>query len=314
MIGDFTKYEYIINVSVLKYDKCGNLLFANLPGENLLNEMYLSGVSNFFEFLKEHLINNKNIFKTTKDIYGIKYIDDEEDIFLIISLKEYFSSLNDFLDINALHHEIKNPLTAINGVVQLIEAKYEDEYLKKCSDVIKKEADKIKYLLERIGFLFELNLSCSKIDISDFLKELFGKYRLVYSHITFFLSLGSDVKYIYGDREKLEMVFDNLIKNASEANGTRVIEVSCEIDPAIKFFDKQKKEFKKMLKFCIKDDGSGIDEKDKDKLFTPFWSTKSSGKGLGLVISKEIIEKHFGKIECSSKKNIGTMFNIYLPV
>lgn len=311
---NFRKYEDLLSISILIYGRDKKLLFANTVGENLLNEIYLSGISNSYEFLKEHIKDRKNIFKTTKNIYGIKYLEDQNHTFFIFPLTEYLSSLNDLIDINALHHEIKNPLTAINGVVQLIEAKYEDEYLKKCSDVIKNETEKIKYLLEKIGLLFELNLSYSLIDVSDFLKKLFDKYRLVYSYITFFLSLGSDVKYIYADREKLQMVFDNLIKNASEAKGTTVIEVSCEIDPAIKFFDKEKKEFKKMLKFCIRDNGSGIEEKDKHKLFTPFWSTKSSGKGLGLVISKEIVEKHFGKIEYSSIKNIGTTFNIYLPV
>jgi signal transduction histidine kinase len=234
--------------------------------------------------------------------------------FIIIALGEFVTSINEFIDISSLHHEIKNPLTAIEGVVQVIDSKYNDEYLKKCTDIIKRESNRIKYLLESVNILSDLKLNIKDINVKDFIKNIVDKFKIIYSGIDFYIYMDSSVQVINGDEEKLEMVFNNLIKNACEAKNVSVIEIKYEIDPTIKFFDKEKNVFKKMVKFSIKDNGIGIDKNIRDKIFTPFWTTKSKGSGLGLVISKEIIEKHYGKIEYKSIEGVGTTFSIYMPI
>lgn len=298
----------------LKFDKNGKIVITNSYGEKLLTELYISGVTHLFEYLIDIINSGKKFIKTNKETYGIKLFDQGELTFIIIPLGEFISSLNEFIDINYLLHEIKNPLTAIEGVIQVIESKYDDDYLKKCTDIIRKESFRIKDLLENVNFLSELKLNYTDIYISSFLKNIIDKYKFIYDKIEFFLYADNSVKKIRVDKEKLEIVFNNLIKNACEAPKTTKVEIRYEIDPTIKFFDRGKNVFKKMLKFSIIDDGGGINRDIRNKLFTPFWTTKSKGSGLGLVISKEIIEKHFGKIEYNSIEGEGSSFNIYLPV
>ncbi|MCB4204217.1 hypothetical protein LF845_04490 [Deferribacterales bacterium Es71-Z0220] len=298
----------------LKFDENGKILATNSYGEKLLTELYMAGVSNLFEYLVSVLNTGKNIFKTNKETYGIKFFNQEELSFIIIPLGEFVASISEFIDISSLHHEIKNPLTAIEGVIQVIESKYDDDYLKKCTNIIRKESSRIKYLLESVNVLTDLKLNYSDIYIDDFLKNIVDKFVIIYNKIDFILCIDDSIKKVSGDREKLEMVFNNLIKNACEAANTSRVEIRYEIDSTIKFFDREKNVFKKMLKFSIIDNGNGIDRGIRNKLFTPFWTTKSKGSGLGLVISKEIIEKHFGKIEYKSVEGEGTTFSIYLPV
>lgn len=306
-------YEYE-GYGFLKFDKNGKIVTANSYGEKILTELYISGVTHLFEYLIGIINSGKKIIKTNKETYGIKLFDQGGLTFIIIPLGEFVSSLSEFIDINYLHHEIKNPLTAIEGVIQVIESKYDDDYLKKCTDIIRKESCRIKDLLENVSLLSELKLNYADIYISSFLKNIIDKYKVIYDKIEFFLCTDNAVKKIRVDKDKLEIVFNNLIKNACEAPKTTKVEIRYEIDSTIKFFDRGKNVFKKMLKFSIIDDGGGINRDIRNKLFTPFWTTKSKGSGLGLVISKEIIEKHFGKIEYNSVEGEGSSFSIYLPV
>ena len=70
----------------------------------------------------------------------------------------------------------------------------------------------------------------------------------------------------------------------------------------------------KKLVVTVKDTGSGISDKDKDKILKPFFTTRNKGTGLGLSISKEIIEKHGGSLKIESKPGKGTTVVIVLPV
>ena len=109
---------------------------------------------------------------------------------------------------------------------------------------------------------------------------------------------------IYADKEQLNGVFSNLIKNAIQsipANKTGVIEIGIEI-----------KGNRAIVK--IADNGTGIPDDLKQKMFTPNFTTKSSGMGLGLSIAKRYIENAGGKIWFESQDNIGTSFFIDFPI
>ncbi|WP_338786313.1 sensor histidine kinase [Metabacillus sp. FJAT-53654] len=107
------------------------------------------------------------------------------------------------------------------------------------------------------------------------------------------------------DESQIKQVLINIIKNAIEAidNGGNInvslAQVSHLNDPYIEIE--------------VKDDGNGLTEEQLKKLFTPFYSSKEKGLGLGLSICKQIIESHRGKMEVSSLINEGTTFKIKLP-
>ena len=105
----------------------------------------------------------------------------------------------------------------------------------------------------------------------------------------------------------------NIILNATQAmpkGGTLTIATS--VAKGVKIG----KSSKKTVRIDIKDTGVGIDEENLSRLFTPFFTTKEKGKGvgLGLPVVHGIIERHKGKIEVASEANVGTTFTIYLEV
>ena len=118
--------------------------------------------------------------------------------------------------------------------------------------------------------------------------------------ITLSKEFNSQHKYIKGDINKIKSVFTNIILNSIEAiKKSGYIRIKVENDEDYIFI-------------YIEDNGSGIKSEDLDKIFNPFFTTKKSGSGIGLSISKEIIEKHKGKIEADVEEN--TIFKIKLPI
>ena len=116
--------------------------------------------------------------------------------------------------------------------------------------------------------------------------------------------LGPSLPNILADFEQLQQVCTNLILNAIQSmpeRGRLTLHTSASDD---------------WLKVEVRDTGYGISQENMGKLFTPFFTTKESGKGvgLGLAIAHGIIQRHRGRIEVQSKEGKGTTFIIYLPV
>jgi signal transduction histidine kinase len=123
--------------------------------------------------------------------------------------------------------------------------------------------------------------------------------------------LDPNLPLVFADFDKIQQVLINIILNAIQAmpeGGTLTITSSTA--GIIKIDDSQKN----AIKIVIKDTGVGIPKENLNKLFTPFFTTKEKGKGvgLGLSVAHGIIGKHKGKMEVESEPNIGTKFTIYL--
>jgi len=130
--------------------------------------------------------------------------------------------------------------------------------------------------------------------------------------IIYEISTEEPVSMVYGDSGQIYRIFQNIIVNAKQAIGEegKIIVRLKDLfnDGKISGLPKGKFVF-----ISISDTGSGIPEEYIDKIFDPFFTMKKEGKGLGLSIVKNIIEKMGGKIEVESKIGIGTTFKIYLP-
>jgi signal transduction histidine kinase len=103
------------------------------------------------------------------------------------------------------------------------------------------------------------------------------------------------------DSDRMKEVLVNLVQNAIQAtpSGGRVL---------LKASGNGEN-----MKIQVTDTGNGIPPKDLDKIFFPFFTTKPDGNGIGLAVSKEVVEAHGGKIEVDSKQGVGTLFTITLP-
>ena len=116
------------------------------------------------------------------------------------------------------------------------------------------------------------------------------------------MELDKNAGVVEGDKDKLEQAFMNLIKNGMEAmeDGGKLSISTEAVEGGV------------MVK--ISDEGPGIPKKVKEKIYTPFFSTKKSGTGLGLSISKRIIEEHKGSsFDFTSREGEGTEFKITIP-
>lgn len=286
----------------------------NLAGEKFLQRGVEAGIKNFKSYVSNTINSDENIIRIQHMLFGIKVIDDGvPKRVLVIDLEEFRPNLEELFDISSFQHEIKNPLTVIDGTSQLILAKTSDDYLNKCANIILKETERIKHILQNIKLLSEMELNHTTFSLKEFLEELSGSLNVLFPEIKLMIELQPELNHFTADREKLFMAINNIVKNACEAQKEGRVRLSITIDPTIKYMDKDAGKHSSMLKIVISDNGHGIDAKTLSKLFTPFFTTKNRGTGLGLVIAKEIIEKHKGRIEVQSTPGAGTSFYIHLP-
>ncbi|MFC1594297.1 nitrogen regulation protein NR(II) [Candidatus Omnitrophota bacterium] len=206
-------------------------------------------------------------------------------------------------------HEIRNPLTAIKTFVEYFPEKVNDpEYKDKFQRLVPKEIDRIDNVVNQLLDLakpkqpkFQSVNITSAIDATLALLE--ESLRL--KKINVKREYASNEVMVQGDEEQLRQVFLNLFLNSIQAmneNGTLEVAVNLS-SPNMK-----------SVVICIKDDGCGISEEDLKNIFTPFFTTKEDGIGLGLIITQEIIKSHKGKISVQSKKNEGVKFIIELSI
>lgn len=287
----------------------------NPAGEKFLQTGLDAGIKNFKEYIIEHIKSGENLMRIQHRLFGIKTIESIPVLrVLIINVEEFRPNLEELFDISSFQHEMKNPLTVIDGTSQLILAKSNDEYIKKCAGIILNETERIKHIMQNIRLLSEMVIEYSEFNLPSFLEELKDSLSVVFPDIKLQMQVEPSLNALVADRKKLFMALNNIIKNACEAQKEGVVSLYFSIDPTIKYIDKQNDLALSMVKISVIDSGPGITQETLNKLFTPFFSTKNRGTGLGLVIAKEISEKHKGRIEVQSTPGNGTTFIIYIPM
>lgn len=209
-------------------------------------------------------------------------------------------------------HEIKNPLTPITISSQRIlkALELDDERFRKIVDdslkIILQELDSIKNLAEEFGNFARLpEIKFTKGDINQVLEKLVDTYSSIYSSIDFNVGLDPEIPILVKmDYEQMKRILVNLIDNGIESMGGEkgTIEIRSKYDPDSQF-----------IRIEIADNGPGISDEDKQKLFIPYFSNKSSGTGLGLAIAHNIIEEHNGVISVEDNQPSGARFIVEVP-
>ncbi|MFH1897282.1 MAG: ATP-binding protein [Candidatus Desantisbacteria bacterium] len=203
-------------------------------------------------------------------------------------------------------HEIRNPLSVIRSGLYLLRRTVSEE----TENILRidRAVDRVEAFMDNLLNLSKpplLNLRT--VDINDLIEKSLSEIpQEIFSNIEVIKGLGSDLPQIKVDTERLKQVFINLTKNASEAmqdKGKLQIN-SCRLQI-------NEKEF---IRLTFEDTGHGISEETIEKIFDPFYTTKTKGTGLGLAICKKIIDAHQGKIEVKSMVGVGTTIVIWLPI
>ncbi len=207
-----------------------------------------------------------------------------------------------------LAHEIKNPLSAIKTFVQLLPKKFDNlSFMEKFNITVPREIDRINLLVEDLLELTRIrrrpwvNLDVNHliVDVIDLHGEEMKK-----KHIVFEDHLDKTIPPIQGDAEKLYRAFSNLVINSIQAMP----------EGGSLWISSDQEDSRPMVKITFRDTGIGMDEETSKNLFNPFFTTKDKGVGLGLALTRKIIEDHRGTIEVMSAKGKGTTFILRLPV
>ena len=207
-------------------------------------------------------------------------------------------------------HEIKNPLTPMKLNIQHLQRAWGDknerleETFKRVTTVLIEQIDSLSKLATEFSSFAQMpthnfedcNISQSLINTIT----LFEKSE----HVVFQYPDNLPDVLVHADREQLGRIFNNVIKNAIQSiskdrKGLIVIDMNIQDAKVV---------------VSINDNGKGIDPKDASKIFVPNFSTKNSGMGLGLAITRKMIEGAHGKIWFDSELNVGSTFYLEWPV
>ena len=217
-----------------------------------------------------------------------------------------------------LAHEIKNPLGGIKGAAQLLSMELsKDSPLQDYTQIMIKEAERINFIIEELMDLGSpREPEISDVDLTRVMNDivLLQREAARSRNILFKLKLDPSIPPVQGDEGLLTRLFLNLIKNARESI-SREGEVVIETRIASNYhMTGPGRRSSPMVDIIISDTGCGIDQQEMDRIFTPYFTTKSKGSGLGLAISQKIIEDHNGLLKIESTPNQGTTVTISLPL
>lgn len=204
-------------------------------------------------------------------------------------------------------HEINNPLTPMKLTIQQLQRtkKLNDEsfnqYFEKSTSTLIEQIDHLSNIATTFSNFARLpEAKMSPVDISAKLYNVYQLFKDNHEHIRVIFHGPESGLYIIADPEQLVQVFNNLLKNAFQSIP---FDKKGKIDIYIKQMDKD-------VEISVQDNGTGITKEDQEKLFSPNFTTKTTGMGLGLSIVKNIIEITGGKISYTTRVGHGSTFTI----
>ncbi len=206
-------------------------------------------------------------------------------------------------------HEIKNPLTPMKLSIQFLQKRFEDksenreEHLQQVSKTLIDQINALSSIATAFSNFAKMPTANNKtLNLVDVLNHVVSLFRNDELDLKLQLN-GIESARVFVDREQFIRVFVNLINNAIQSipdnrNGQVIVELEEEKD---------------YYKACVIDNGNGISDEDKERLFNPNFTTKSGGMGLGLAIVKNIVKNAKGDIWVDSEQGVGSCFNLRIP-
>ena len=245
-----------------------------------------------------------------------------KDMSLLKELEQFSHNLDHLANIESLAlgmaHEIRNPLGGIRASAQLLRQELENPEQQEYLDVVISEVDRINRLIERMmDFTRPRELNINEINIHKVLKDIIVLEResIAQKHIRLEQVYDPSLPLINADEDQLKQVFINLIRNAIEASSDKgKIQLITRVSTGYSMKTTPDANPGQSIVVEIIDSGTGVNETAMKNLFTPLYTTKSKGSGLGLPISLKIVENHGGKIKITSEEGLGTTVQVFLPV
>jgi|SRR5438477_4194795 len=212
----------------------------------------------------------------------------------------------------SMSHEIRNPLVAIKTFAQLLPERFDDaDFRKEFNQIVVQEIDRLDKIITQINnFAHPPELVLKPIDVRSPVKkgvEIARSRFGINGKLELETSLPANLPRVLGDETALAEVFAHLVANAAEASADRN-------KPRITLSAKPVREGRHQaaVVVTVRDNGAGIAPEIKEKIFSPFCTTKPRGMGLGLPIVKRTVFDHHGRVEVDSTSK-GTQVSVLLP-
>jgi two-component system nitrogen regulation sensor histidine kinase GlnL len=215
-----------------------------------------------------------------------------------------------------LAHEIKNPLGGIRGAAQLLEFELPEKGLREYTQVIIKESDRLQTLVDRLLAPHRRAHTTELINVHESLERVRSLVLAEFpSGLRIIRNYDTSLPDIIGDKEQLIQAILNIAHNAAQAlseeirRGTAVIEFRTRVARSVTI---AKQRYKLALDLHVIDNGPGIPDEIRDRIFFPLVSGREGGSGLGLTLAQTFVQQHQGFIACESQPG-KTDFHIQIP-
>lgn len=214
-----------------------------------------------------------------------------------------------------LAHEIRNPLSGMRGAAQLLAAQPGgDARTEECTAIVVEEIDRLEALLSQ---LLELSgapkAAHASVNIHKLLDHVIGIETAKDPNLKFERQYDPSLPEITGDSNRLVQVLLNLVRNAHEVTppgGTITLLTKLETTYRVAGVGARVR----FLSVEVRDQGGGIADGDLERIFAPFFTTKTHGTGLGLAVSQRIVSEHGGILRARNEPGVGAVFSVTLPV
>ena len=208
-----------------------------------------------------------------------------------------------------LAHELRNPLGTMKTSAELLSRKVsgDNEVAREMAGFIASEVDRTNSLITRfLDFARPQHLKLKTDDITTLLDSAIARFereqKSAGANVTVFKNYSPDVRPLRFDAELMERVIANLLLNAAQASPSGgVVTVKTLMGDG-------------EVEISVIDRGSGIDPKNLENIFNPFFTTKPEGIGFGLAIVSKMVEEHGGRITVASALGEGSVFRVFLPI
>lgn len=297
---------------VITVDSKGDILYTNMPDNRLRAMVHL----HVARFLKDQRADNSielkfanrnyivSCVRIFKEKAGLAILQDMTDLRRLEERSHVASQTRLLAELGgSLAHEIRNPLSSIQGSLEVIR---DSKRRKSSLPFVKMAMNETKRLNEIVtdflNFAQFTPKNKNRLRISEVISEALLDSMLKSRRRSLNVKRKGEDFYVLADLNKLKSGFTNILNNACEVSGDRkTVEIisSCSA---------------KEGRVEIRDYGPGISRQDLKKIFEPFFTTKKGGTGLGLAIAKNIIEAHGGTIQVTSKVGAGSTITVRLPL
>ncbi len=210
-----------------------------------------------------------------------------------------------------LAHEVKNPLGGIRGAAQLLQIELDGSSLSEGASVIISEVDRLSALVDRLLIPHRQAQHLSQVNIHEVCEHvrtlLLSEFA---SGLEIFRDYDTSLPAILADREQLIQVVLNLARNAAQAlHGNGRIDFRTRVARQVTI---ARRRFKLALELHVIDNGPGIPDEIRDRVFLPLVSGREGGTGLGLSLAQSYVHQHGGMIDCESRPGY-TDFRLVIP-